>query len=304
MNIVVSGGTGFIGNALVPHLLQEHHSVILLTRDPRKNLVHHPHLRIEQWDGKTAGRWSSSFEEIDACINLTGELLAGKRWTKSQKEKIFSSRIDSTRAIVTAIESASKKPSVFINASGAGFYGDVPSGNVEESFPKGDGFLSDVCDKWELEALVAGRFGVRIITPRFGVVIGKNSIAMKKLMLPFSLFVGGHIGNGRQWFPWIHVEDVVGGIMFLLRTADISGPVNFAAPEAVTMKEFCRALGKSMHRHSWAPVPGVVLRSALGEMAEMLLTGQCMVPKKLIDSGYIFKYPLLQEALNNIVRNP
>jgi len=303
MNIVIAGGTGFIGNALINRLLKDKHNLVLLTRSPRNVSMKHPNLAIEQWDAATLAQWSRRVDGTDAIINLTGELIAGKRWTRSQKELILRSRVDSTRVLVQSIEQAVKKPMVFVNASAVGFYGDVPVGDVPESFPKGDGFLADVCDQWEREAGSAGKFGVRVVVPRFGVVLSNNGGALKKMMLPFSLFIGGPLGTGKQWFPWIHLEDVIAGITFLINTQNVAGPVNFSAPDAVTMEEFCRALGKALGRPSWAPVPGFVLRVVLGEMANMLLTGQRVIPKKLIESGYKFTFSNLSTALYEIVHD-
>lgn len=303
MKIIIAGGTGFIGKALIGRLVQDGHNLVLLTRNPGKVSVKNTKLTLAHWDATTVGDWAKSVEGADAVINLTGETIAGKRWTRLQKQLIISSRIESTRALVSAIEHVQKKPTVFINASAVGFYGDVPSGDVTELFPKGDGFLADVCDEWESEARYAEKLRVRVVLPRFGVVLSRKGGALKKLMLPFSFFVGGHLGNGRQWFPWIHLDDVVGGMIFILNNHNISGPVNFSAPESVTMKEFCQSLGKALRRPSWAPVPGFMLRIALGEMANMLLTGQRVNPKKLLDSGYKFICPNLGVTLEEIVHN-
>ena len=303
MNVVVAGGSGFVGSELVKLLLEKQHTVFSLTRHPDKVAISNAKIRAERWDAQTVDSWADTVDGADAVINLTGELIAGKRWTRSQKSIILASRTNSTRALVLAIERAARKPSVLINASAVGFYGHVPSGDVPESFPKGDDFLAGVCDQWELEARAAEKAGVRVVMPRFGIILSGKGGALKKLMMAFSLFVGGHFGNGRQWFPWIHLDDVVAGIMFILSTPGISGPVNFSAPDAVTMMEFCKVLGKALGRPSWARVPGFALRLVLGEMANMLLTGQRAVPKKLIEAGYVFKYPSLVEALNEITGN-
>jgi len=301
MKIIIAGGTGFIGNALINRLLKCGHTLVILTRNPGNVSMKNAKLTSEEWDASTVTDWAKSIDGADAVINLTGETIAGKRWTTPQKKILLASRIKSTRALVQALERATKKPLVFINASAVGFYGHVPSGDVPESFPKGDGFLADVCDQWESEAHSAEKFGVRVVMTRFGVALSEQGGALKKLMLPFSLFVGGHLGNGKQWFPWIHLDDVVGGMIFILNNPNISGPVNFSAPEAVTMKQFCKALGNAYGRPSWAPVPGFILRLALGEMANMLLTGQRVNPKKLLDSGYKFRFPNLGVTLEEII---
>lgn len=301
MKIVVAGGSGFIGRALIEGLVREGHAVTLLSR--RKGAGERtPGLEVEVWDAATVGAWGDRVREADAVINLTGELIAGKRWSRAQKDIIRKSRVESTRALVAAMGSGSKRPAVFINASGVGYYGSVPAGDVPESFPPGRGFLADVCKAWEDEAFAATALGVRVAAVRFGVVLAADGGALGRMLLPFRLFVGGTIGSGSQWFPWIHRDDVVGGILFVLRTPSISGGVNFAGPEAVTMREFCARIGSAMGRPSWAPVPAFVLRIALGEMAEMILTGQRVIPKKLTDAGFSFQYPTVSAALQEILR--
>jgi uncharacterized protein (TIGR01777 family) len=210
------------------------------------------------------------------------------------------SRVDATRALVYAIHHAQKKPSVLVNGSAVGYYGDVPNGEVTESHKKGEGFLSNVCEKWEEAALLAQTYGVRVVLLRTGVVLGDDGGALQRLALPFKFFVGGWVGSGNQWFPWIHRDDVVNIILHAIHTDHVSGPVNGAAPESLTMRQFCEALGKAMRRPSWAPAPGFVLRVALGEMSTMLLTGQRAVPMKLIASGFKFKFPNVDGALADI----
>jgi len=303
MTIIVAGGTGFLGMALLHRLLRDNHSIVLLTRNSGNVSIHHPHVRVAQWDGRVVGDWVKYVDGADAIVNLTGELIAGKRWTKRQKEIILGSRVDATRAIVKAIEQASKKPSVLVSASAVGYYGNVPSGDVPESFPKGNDFLAMVCGRWEEEALVARKLGIRIVTPRLGVVLAGDGGALKKMVLPFRWFIGGPIGNGRQWLPWIHRDDVVDGIVFLLQSSQLAGAVNFVAPEPATMKQFSRALGRSLRRPSWIPVPSFILHILLGEMAGMLLTGQRAVPQRLMDAGFVFQYPGLDRALSAIAES-
>ncbi|MBI1807899.1 MAG: TIGR01777 family protein [Ignavibacteria bacterium] len=299
MKIVIAGGSGFIGRALVGHLVETHHQVVILTRDPRK--VSTRETEIEQWDGKTLGPWANCIDGAEAVINLAGELIAGKRWTEKQKARILHSRVEATRVIVAAIIAAKKKPEVLINSSGVGYYGNVEFGDVTESYPRGNDFLADVCYRWEHEAVAAEQCGVRVALLRCGVVLEKDGGALRKFLFPFKMFVGGPLGSGKQWFPWVHRDDVLGIIAYALQSTSLAGPVNVAAPHAVTMREFCRILGSVMHRPSWAPVPGFFLRGALGEMAEMLLTGQRVVPKKLEEGGFKFQFPTLDAALTDIL---
>ncbi|MFQ6116259.1 MAG: TIGR01777 family oxidoreductase, partial [bacterium] len=302
MKIVLSGGTGFIGGALLRQLQETKNQVVLLTRKPEaiKKLAKDT-VEIIFWDGKTMGSWAKCLDGSDAIINLAGEPIAKKRWTKEQKRRIINSRVEATKAMVTAIAETKKKPSILVNASAVGFYGNVEDEDVTESHPKGNDFVADVCEQWEREACMAEALDIRVVLPRFGVVLAKDGGAFKKMQLPFKLFVGGPLGTGRQWFSWVHREDVIGVILFALEQSKLSGPVNVVAPEPVTMKQFCKTLGKALGRPSWAPVPALVLRALLGEMAEMFLTGQRVIPKKLEELGYQFQYPKLEEALSAIL---
>lgn len=303
MKVVITGGTGFLGRPLVKRLLQDKHKVVVLSRNiATQRFDAGGNLALEQWDAKSVGNWARHIDGADAVINLAGDSIGGKRWTPNQKEIILNSRLNATRAIVQAIAKASKKPGVFVSASAVGFYGNVESGDVPETHPRGDDFLADVCDRWEQESRRAEAHGVRVVNPRFGVVLAKEGGALKKLLLPFYLFVGGPLGSGRQWFPWVHRDEVMGAILFVTQNRGISGPVNVASPNPVTMKEFCRALGKAMRRPSWAPVPSFVLKTLLGEMSLVVLTGQRVVPKKLVEAGYKFWHPELGSALEAIFK--
>ncbi len=305
MTILVAGGTGFIGDALVRQLLGEGHTVVLLSRRPQpvKN-VERKLVQVEEWDGKTIGSWVDRLENVDGIINLAGASIDAKRWTEARKAVLVTSRIESTRALVSGIRLMKKRPAVLVNASAVGFYGDVESGDATESRPAGNDFLASLCRRWEEEAQKAEELSVRVVQLRFGVVLEKGGGALEKMILPFRLFVGGPLGSGSQWFPWVHRDDVIGAIIFSLQNPNISGPVNVSAPNQVTMREFSQALGKTMHRPSWARVPAFVLRIVLGEMGGTVLTGQRAVPRKLEDAGFAFRYPRLDEALRAIVKRP
>jgi len=306
MKIIVAGGSGFIGKALIQNLLAQKHTVVLLTRSqkanqpPARGAVH-----VAQWDGENLGKWTEQLEGADAVVNLSGESIAAKRWTAPQKRKIVESRIRTTRAIVKAISQTKAKPKLLINASAIGFYGNVEQGDVTESHPKGKGFLAETCSQWEEEAIKAETAGIRVIRLRIGVVLEKGGGALARMLPPFRFFMGGPLGSGKQWFPWIHREDLVGLIIFLVTHPSAAGAVNATAPNPVTMKELCQTLGNVMRRPSWAPVPAFVLKVLLGEMAEnMLLTGQKVVPAKATDLGFPFKYPVLRDALEDILKRP
>ncbi len=303
MNILVTGGTGFLGRALLKRLLEEKHSVVLLTRHPDavKDLGGDS-IEIEQWDGKTTDPWLHRVEGVDGVVNLAGESIGAKRWTEARKASLVGSRIDATRAIIAAISRAKKKPRVLVNASAVGYYGDVKSGDVTETYPRGSDFLPGLCDQWEKEAGRAEGLGVRVVIFRIGIVLEKDGGALQRLMLPFKLFVGGPLGSGQQWFPWVHRDDVVDAILFALNNLNLSGAYNLATPDPVTMREFSTALGRAMRRPSWAPVPAFVLRAMLGEMSGTVLTGQRVVPRKLQEAGFSFRYPKLDGALAAILR--
>lgn len=301
MKIVIAGGTGFIGKEVVKRLLDRGHDVVVLSR--RINAfkdVASSQLKIELWDAKTAGLWKSQLDGADAVINLTGEGIAGKRWTRPQKQILRNSRLESAAALIEAIRSASNKPKTLINASAVGFYGSVPEGDVTEKDIRGRGFLADLCAEWEAEAMKAAAMGLRVVLLRIGIVLEKDGGALQKFIPPFQFYVGGPLGSGKQWFPWVHKMDVVGAILFSLDHATLDGPVNVTAPGVLTMKDFCAALGKAMNRPSWAPVPAFALQILLGEMAGMLTDGQRAVPKRLTESGFKFRYPEANQALSKI----
>ncbi len=304
MNIVVAGGAGFIRSALIPELLNDGHRVTLLTRDPGRTLLQHSRLHIVQWNPPEDTDWHPCLDGADAVINLAGELLAGKRWSAKQKMQLVQSRIQPAAALVHAIRAARRKPAVLVSASGVGYYGDVPEGDVDESAPAGNGFLADLCRRWEETALRASDDGVRVVLLRMGVVLSRDGGALPRMMAPFKMFVGGYLGSGKQWFPWIHRDDVVKAIGFVLKETSISGPVNLVAPDAVTMKTFCSTLGQEMHSPSWIFIPGFALRILLGEMADMLTTGQRAIPLRLTERNFTFSYPTLSGALHQIFQRP
>ncbi len=302
MKIIIAGGTGFIGSALVSQLRNKGHEIILLSRGDRTgpdNLLHYL-----KWDGRTLGPWADEMERADAVINLAGEPIVNKRWTPEQKRMIVNSRIDATRALVGAIEKAKRKPRVLINASAVGYYGNVPEGDVTEAHPMGEGFLAGTCCQWEKESVVAEKMDVRTVLLRFGIVLEKDGGVLRKMIPLFKIFAGGHLGSGRQWFPWIHRDDVVGIILFALDNGAISGPINATAPNPVTMRDFCQELGKVLQRPSWVPVPGFALKLVLGEMSDVLLGGQKAIPQKLLNNNYSFKFSKLEDALrSSLVKN-
>lgn len=301
MRIIITGGTGLIGSALAREMGGVGHEVIVLTRDPAKSGPLPPGTRAVQWDGKTAAGWSSLLDGDTAIVNLAGESIAAGRWSEARKRRIRESRVASGRAVLAAIRQAAEKPRVLLQGSAVGYYG--PSGGevLTESHPPGDDFLASVCVDWERSTDEVESLGVRRAVLRTGVVLSGAGGALPRMALPFRLMAGGPLGNGRQWLSWIHIADEVGAIRFLLEREDARGPFNLTAPRPLTNRDFSRVLGKALHRPSLAPAPGLVLRLVLGEMADMLLHGQRAVPQRLLEHGYVFRFPEALGALRDLL---
>lgn len=302
MKIVLAGGTGFVGKALTGKLSGLGHEVFVLTRGAGQIVREADGKTMIPWDGKTFGDWTACLDGADAVINLTGENIAAKRWTPSQKQRILSSRVDGTRAIVNAIGLARQKPALLINVSAVGYYGDAADLELTEDSPRGAGFLAETCGRWEAEACKAKEFGSRVILARLGPVLGEKGGMLFKMLPPFRFFIGAPLGTGRQWIPWVHRDDVMGAFLFMLGQGGLSGPVNVTAPAPVTMTQFCTALAKVLHRPSWFPVPSFLLKAIMGEMAMIVLSSEKAVPQKLLKAGFRFTHPDLVKALEAILR--
>ena len=302
MKIVVAGGTGFIGSHLCHTLIQARHEVTVLSRHPTMAKKHLPEsVIVVEWDGVSSGALDPTFEGKEALINLCGEPLFNARWTESRKQIIRHSRTGTTRLFVEALSRTTQGPKILVNASGVGFYGAHPTQTMTEASPNGTGFLADLCVAWEREARRAQGFGVRVLVLRFGMVLGKSGGALPKMALPFRFFLGGPILPGTQKVSWIHQKDLSDLIEWLLHKPEISGPVNAVAPESVSMKEFCKALGHALGRPSWFPVPGFILNLALGEMATLMTTGQAVRPVVADQTGFTFSFPRLDSALRSLL---
>jgi len=303
MKVVITGATGFIGSALCKELHKDY-QVIALSRDASRAAKSiGDWAKAVEWDGRTTGSWLGAANGALAIINLAGENIASGRWTESKKAGILHSRTDSTRAVIEAIKQMDKKPAVVIQASAIGYYGPRRDEQLDENSTPGKGFLANVCQRTESFAKQIEALGVRCVIIRTGVVLGRDGGAFEKLAKPFRFFLGGHLGSGRQWFSWIHLDDEVAAIKFLIENEDLKGAFNLTAPEPVTMKEFCKILGKVMHRPCWLNVPAFAARLALGEMAEeMLLSGQKVLPKRLLNTDFNFKYTNVKSALKDIIR--
>ncbi len=302
MNIVVAGGTGFIGRALCAALFHGGHQVTVLTRNAGQ-VFHQPevHVNSVEWNARDTGPWEQALEGADAVINLVGASIADARWTDVRKQLITDSRVLPTRLLVRALSRRSSKPATFISASGIGYYGASDDRLLDEGAARGQGFLADLCLAWEAEALRAAESGARVIILRTGMVLEQDGGALPKMLLPFRVFAGGPIMPGSQWVSWIHRSDHISLIHWALTTATVSGPINAVAPEPVTMKTFCEVLGRVLHRPSWLPVPSFALNMLLGELATLMTTGQRVIPAKAIAGGYTFQYPTLEPALRAIL---
>jgi uncharacterized protein (TIGR01777 family) len=301
MQIVVAGGTGFIGRPLCASLCQEGHQVTILTRRIEGQWPCASIVTAVEWNGRTAGAWEHCLDGADAVINLAGAPIADGRWNDARKQLLMDSRVLTTRLLVEALSRCSSKPRTLINASGIGYYGASDDRVLDEGAAHGQDFLSYLCVLWEAEALRAAEFGVRVVMLRTGMVLEQDGGALPKMLLPFRLFAGGPIMPGTQWVSWIHRHDHIGLIKWILTTPSVSGPVNAVAPEAVTMKQFCGLIGRILHRPSWLPVPGFALQMALGELGTLMTTGQRVNPAKAISGRYVFHYPALEPALRAIL---
>ncbi len=299
MKVMIAGATGFVGTRLVTRLLDRKDEVVVLTRDAaRARQLEGPGCTITTYADIAA----TPPEGVDAVVNLAGENLFARRWNPAFKETIRKSRIDATRSIVEALRRTATRPAVLVNASATGFYGPHGDENLTEDAPAGSDFLAGVCKEWEEAAQPAADAGTRVVLLRTGVVLGRDGGALAQMVTPFRMFVGGPVGSGSQWLSWIHIDDLAGILLHALDTTSLSGPLNGTAPNPRTNREFSAALGKALGRPSWLPMPGFAMRMAVGEVAEVILTGQRVLPKKALDSGFVFRFPDLDAALKDLMQ--
>ncbi len=304
MRVVAAGATGFIGTPLWAELAAAGHTVQLLSRAPeRYTQPLGQGVSLVGWDPRRLdGGWVDVVGRADAVVNLAGESIASGRWTSARKEALRRSRLTATGTLVQAIARApvATRPRSLVNASAIGYYGDRDDETLTEESPPGDDFLARLCIEWEAAAHEAESLGVRVVTLRTGVVLGKGGGALPLMALPFRLFLGGPVGSGRQWVSWVHLDDVVGIVRHALENEDVRGPVNATSSAPVRQRDFARAIGEALGRPSWAPVPAFVLRVVLGEMADgLLLPSQRVLPTAALSSGYQIKHPDLLAALRS-----
>jgi uncharacterized protein (TIGR01777 family) len=300
--IIITGATGFIGKKLSKALIERGEQLTIFTQSLEKGKTEIPNAYdYVRWDYNNPGEWEKHLNGKDAVIHLAGANLFGRRWNKEYKKTIMESREIGTRNIVEAISKAEKKPPVFICSSAVGYYGDSGNSTLTEDSPNGNDFLASVCMRWESSAAEVEKLGVRRVSIRTGLILSIEEGALKKMLLPFKLFIGGSLGDGKQWFPWIHVDDIIGIYLYALDNVNLKGSVNAAAPNPVRMKEFARTLGKTLHKPSFFSVPEFVLRVVLGEFAYAVTASLKVTPQKLKDMNYKFKFERLEDALKDLL---
>jgi uncharacterized protein (TIGR01777 family) len=299
MNILITGGTGFIGSFLSMELLREGHMIRIITRNPAK-------YRDSEARNQQFVSWDNNFREdmqwADAVINLAGENIFGQRWTPKVKEKIYNSRIEGTRQLVDGMNEADDPPKTFISASAVGFYGDTGGDLTDEHAGQGNDFLAEVCSDWEAEARKVPE-SVRLVIPRLGIALEKGGGALQQMLLPFKLFMGGPVGGGEQYVPWIHMRDLRDGLQFMLHEEKIEGVYNLVAPNPVTMQVLADEIAAQLNRPSWLPVPEMMLKLILGEAATPILASLNISSQKIQDAGYEFSYEQVDIALADILNN-
>ena len=299
MKVTVTGATGFIGSALVKALLARGDAVTVLSRDGERAKNQLGDVTVVTADLETPGAWTEALA-ADAVVHLAGESVAAKRWDARQKQVLRDSRVETTRVIVEAIAAMPQKPRVLACASGADYYAfDDDDDEIAENGANGESFLARLCRDWETEALAAKQHGVRVVCMRTGLVIGHGG-GLEKMKRPFQMFFGGRIGSGKQWMPWMHIDDAVAAYIAAIDDDRYAGPVNMVT-DSIRNAELARTLGKVMHRPSWLPVPGFAVKAAVGEFAEYVLNGRRVAPAKLRKLGFQWKYPELADALATAV---
>jgi hypothetical protein len=302
MKVIITGATGFIGKALTRRLVEKGYEVIVLSRSIHKarETFADPKITIAQWDAKTSQGWAQYADGAYAIINLAGETVMG-RWTEDKKRSIFQSRIDAIHSVTEAVENATVKPNVVLHGSAICYPPDTAAA-CDESSECGDGFLATGTQQLEDAAAKIGQLGTRLVLIRTGFVLGKDGGALEPMVRSFKYFMGGYFGSGGQWLPWISLDDEVGAILFLMENQNLSGAFNLTSPNPLIMKEFCRILGKVLHRPCLFSILPFIARIAVGQMAdELLLSGQNVIPKRLLEAGYVFKHTNIEQSLTEIL---
>jgi uncharacterized protein (TIGR01777 family) len=308
MRVIITGGTGLIGKALVNSLSKDDHEVIVLSRNKNKKGGLPANVGLVEWDAQSAKGWGELADGAGAIVNLAGESIAGegfppKRWTPARKKRILESRINAGKAIVEAVTAAAHKPSVVIQSSAVGYYGTHADENIPEGHPPGNDFLAGVCKQWEASTEPLETMGVRRCVIRTGLVLSSRGGSLPMIALPFRLVAGGPIGSGKQQMPWIHIDDEVSAIKFLINTPSAIGAYNLSTPNPLTNEQFGKALARALKRPYYLPAPGFAFKLAFGELSMILLEGQRAVPRRLQEAGFLFHYPEAEGAMRDLFQN-
>lgn len=306
--VVIPGGTGLIGRELADDLVRDGYEVVVVSRRPPRHGDLPEGVRWSGWDGISAADWGGEVDGAEAIVNLAGASLAGEgllgipfqRWTESRKRLILGSRVNAGKAVVEAISTVGSPPRVLVQSSAVGYYG-VGDEAVDEQAPAGSDFLARVCAAWEASTQAVEPHGVRRVVVRTGLVLSQRGGLFPIMVLPFRFFLGGRLGSGRAWFPWIHIRDEVRAIRHLIQNAQAAGPFNLVAPEAVRSADFTGALARVLRRPAVVPVPAILLRIVLGEKASLVLEGQRPIPRRLAETGFRFEFPELEPALRDLL---
>jgi uncharacterized protein (TIGR01777 family) len=299
MKVLMTGGTGFVGTQLTSRLVQDGNEVTILTRSPKgpeKGVAGISYLR---GDPTQKGPWQEAIKDHDTLINLAGASIFSK-WTEKHKKAIRESRVHTTQNIVEGIPSRPEKPVTLFSTSAVGYYGFHGDEEFFEESPPGNDFLARIAVEWEREALKAKDKGARVVITRFGIVLGEKGGALSQMIPLFKKYIGGPIGSGKQWFSWVHIKDLAEAFSFLLKHPEISGPVNLCSPNPVRNRDLAKALGKALHKPSFMPAPGFMIKLVLGEFGSVILKGQKVIPKKLLENGFVFQYADIDKALQSI----
>jgi uncharacterized protein (TIGR01777 family) len=300
MKVMIAGGSGLIGSALTHSLLEDGHEVWLLSRNPKKSREPQGVKSLE-WDGRTVyNHWLGVFSQMDAVVNLAGSTIGQWPWSDARKKEILNSRVNAGLTIAQAYEKSSPRPPVLLQASGIGYYGQRGIETLNEDSPAGNDFLSTVAINWESATRIVDTMGVRRVILRTGLVLAKNDGVLPLMALPVRLFVGGPIGSGKQGISWIHIRDQVRAIRFLMENDNARGVYNLCAPNPVSNADFMRALAQALHRPHWLQVPGFVMRLLLGEMSDLLLSGQFAIPQRLVNLGFAFDFESAYDAFKDL----
>ncbi len=301
MRVFMTGGTGFVGTSLSQQLADKGHQVTVLSRSPSRNRIQKQGVTYLQGDPTQEGSWLEQAAEHHAFINLAGASIF-RRWTRNAKELMRESRLQTTRNLVSVLAARSDRDTLLLSASAVGYYGFHGDETLKEDSPPGNDYLANLATEWEREALRGMDSGARVLLCRFGIVLGRGGGALAQMVPLFRKGLGSPLGSGSQWFSWIHEKDLVSIFIFLLDQEGMSGPVNCTAPEPVTNKTFTKALGKALRRPTFLPpVPGFLLKMLKGEFGTVLLKGQRVIPRKLMDAGFRFQFPTIEAALHDLV---